>query len=488
MSQTWATSHGLDLHLDRSLTRVRAGLESAVREAIRSGRLGPGVRLPSSRVMAADLHVARNTVAEVYTQLVAEGWLTSRHGSGTFVADRPEPAPGIRQRTHDTPPPLVHDLRAGRPDLSAFPRSAWAASYRRALSTAPGSTLGYTDPRGLPELRTALADYLARARGVRAHPDRVVICSGFAQGLDNLAHALHTVGAGAIAVEAYSHQRYRAIVTAAGLRTGAVPVDEHGADIRALTGCAHLSDSGAALLTPAHQFPTGAVLSPERRRSAVAWAHRTGAVLVEDDYDGEFRYDRHPVGALQGLAPDHVAYAGTASKSLAPGLRLGWLVVPDRLLDRVIGVREASGQLVSALDQLALADLISSGGYDHQIRRGRLRYRWRRDALSATIAGHAPQVRVDGVAAGLHAVLRLPSGTEERDVVAAAARRHLSVEGLAGYADPAGLGDRRQPPALVVGYGTPADHAFTAALARLVAALEDCQRRRQGARALTRAC
>jgi GntR family transcriptional regulator/MocR family aminotransferase len=460
MEETWANS-GLDLHLDLVGSRVRTGLEGALREAVRDGGLHPGTRLPPSRALAADLGIARNSVAGAYGQLVAEGWLTARTGSGTWVTGHR--APVVRQATTAAAGATLprYDLRPGVPDLSAFPRQAWLAASRAALAAAPDHVLGYPDPRGLPQLREALAGYLARARGVSAHPDRIVICVGFAHGLALLCQVLAARGAATLAVEAYGHQAHRRTAEANGLRPLALPVDADGAVLD------RLDAADAVLLTPAHQFPLGVTLRPERRRTAVEWAAARAGLVIEDDYDGEFRYDRQPVGAMQALAPDHVVYAGTASKSLAPGLRLGWLVLPAPLLDEVIAAKEAAGAAGSSLDQLTMAGFLTSGGYDRQIRHTRLVYRRRRDRLASAVRQHAPRVRVTGIAAGLHALLRLPDDWSEDEIVAGAAGRGLAVEGLSGYCAAGG----RRGPALIVGYGRPPDHAFTAALARLCAVL-----------------
>ena len=509
MPETWATS-GLDLHLDlppdrgpgpgggRPRRRVRARLEAALRDAARTGRLAPGTRLPSSRALAADLGLARNTVAEVYAQLVAEGWLTARRGSGTAVADRAaasDPAvspPGTgpaarsgpgqvaasgpgnrlpgRAAAPSTPGPdwgrgPRYDLRPGSPDLSLFPRPGWLAAARRAVQAAPSDALGYADPRGRPELRDALASYLSRARGVRAHPDRIVICAGFTQGLALLSQVLRARGVTTLAMEACSQPSHRELVQAAGLALALLPVDAAGAAVDQLAG----HPAGAVLLTPAHQFPLGAALAPQRRTSAVGWARDTGGLVIEDDYDGEFRYDRQPVGAMQALAPGQVVYAGSASKSLAPGLRLGWLALPAGLADEVAAARGLADRQGSAFDQLTLAEFISSGRYDRQVRRARLAYRRRRDRLVATLRQQAPRRHVTGIAAGLHALLELPPGVAEDNLVARAARRGLAVEGLGPYCAPG----HPRGPALVLGYGTPPEHAFTGALARLCAVLAE---------------
>jgi GntR family transcriptional regulator/MocR family aminotransferase len=466
MQGTRSTSAGVDLYLDLSGTRPRARLESALRAAVRSGRLAAGTALPSSRTLARDLGVARNTVAEAYAQLVAEGWLAARHGSGTWVARRAEaPAaagPGAASGPADRAP--RYDLRAGAPDVSAFPRAAWLAAARKALATAPAGDLGYADPRGLEVLRVALADYLGRARGVVVTPDRIVVCAGFVQGLELICEVVRGGRGHTLAVEAYGHPGHREIVSRSGLRLRPLPVDERGTVVGGLG-----SSVGAVLLTPAHQYPLGVALSPDRRREVADWAAGTGGLVIEDDYDGEFRYDRQAVGALQPLAPDRVVYAGTASKSLAPGLRLGWLVLPSGLVDPLVAAKRAAGRLSSSIDQLVLAELITSGGYDRQVRRARIAYRRRRDRLVSALAAHVPEVSVSGIAAGLHAVVRLPPRLAEDDVVSRAAARGVAVQGLA--ADRAGEQDLG--PALVVGYATPPAHAYSTAVARLCAALRD---------------
>ncbi|GGN82864.1 GntR family transcriptional regulator [Streptomyces albiflavescens] len=465
MAKTRATlgADGVDLHVEPTGSGVRKGLTDALREAVRSGRLAPGTRLPSSRSLAADLAIARNTVADAYADLVAEGWLTARQGSGTRVAERtvvrpaPEPAPRRREQGRPT-----YDLVPGSPDLASFPRTAWLKAARRALTAAPHDALGYGDPRGRPELRTALAGYLSRARGVRADPERIVICSGFSDGLTLLGAVLRQRGLRSLAVESYGLDVHWNLLHRSGLRTTPLPFDELGTLASDLTGVR------AVLLTPAHQFPMGLPLHPDRRAAVVDWARRIGGLILEDDYDGEFRYDRGPVGALQGLDPDHVVYLGTASKSLAPALRLGWLVLPASLADEVVSLKGGGGWSTGALDQLTLAEFITSGAYDRHVRAARLRYRRRRDALVAALATRAPAVHATGIAAGLHAVLRLPQGTEQ-SVVQAAAWQGLAVHSLSRYRHP----DAAPEPldALVVGYGTPPDHAWSGALDALCRAL-----------------
>ncbi|MFE2276024.1 PLP-dependent aminotransferase family protein [Streptomyces sp. NPDC059454] len=460
MADHWATS-GIDLHLEPAGPGLRRGLTDALREAVRTGRLTPGTRLPSSRSLAADLGIARNTVADAYADLIAEGWLTARQGSGTRVADRAAPTPPTRRPSpRRAPGRLPYDLVPGTPDLSSFPRAEWLRATRRALAAAPHDALGYGDPRGRPELRTALADYLARVRGVRTDPDRIVVCSGFAHGLRLLCEVLRARGARTLAVESYGLDVHWDLAVRAGLTTTPLPFDSLG------TRAQDPGDADAVLLSPAHQFPLGGALRPERRTAVVDWARRTGGLILEDDYDGEFRYDRQAVGALQNLGPDHVAYLGTASKSLAPGLRLGWMVLPPSLVPEVVA--HGGGSSVSALEQLTLAEFLTSGAYDRHVRAARLRYRRRRDSLVESLAVRAPDVRITGIAAGLHAVLRLPPGTE-RSVVQAATWQNLAVLGLSRFRHPAtaaAAGD-----ALVVGYATPPDHAWASTLDALCRAL-----------------
>ena len=451
----------LDLHVDLDGHRVRESLERALRDAVADGRLVPGCALPPSRTLAGDLGVARNTVTEAYSQLVAEGWLVARQGSATRVASRPagirsaEVVPDERAATYR------YDLRAGFPDVTSFPRHEWLSAARTALADAPASTLGYGPAAGQPLLRAALAAYLGRARGVHVRPDRVLVCAGFTSGLRLLAEVLRSRGIRRIGVEAYGHASHRAILAGAGLTPVPLHVDDEGAVPDGLHGL------GAVLLTPAHQFPLGIALSARRRAEFTAWAARTGAVVIEDDYDGEFRYDRRALGAVQALAPDSVVYAGTASKTLAPGLRLGWLVLPDPLMTAMQDAQLSGHAQPAAIEQLTLAAFIGSGRYDRHIRRSRLAYRRRRDRLVAGLARRAPSVRVHGINAGLHTVLSLPGGPDEDEIVERAAARDLAIDTLGSFSARADLSRR----GLVIGYATPPPHAYTTAVARLFAAL-----------------
>jgi GntR family transcriptional regulator / MocR family aminotransferase len=460
------TSRPLELLLPvrRGAGTLRAQLERHLREAVRSGRLPPGSALPSSRVLAEQLGIARGVVVEAYDQLVAEGYLVARQGSATRVADAalvgaapPRPAEPSK--------PLRYDFRPGVPALDTFPRSAWLASLRKALTQAPHAALGYGDPRGQPALRQALVGYLGRVRGVAADPEQVLVCSGFAQGTALVCRALGRRGARRVAMEDPCHPGQRAIVAASGLEPVPVPVDDQGIQVDRLEAVG----ADAVLVTPAHQFPTGTVLAPGRRGALVAWAQRNDAVIVEDDYDAEYRYDREPIGAVQGLAPDRVVYAGSASKTLAPALRLGWLVLPAWLGDAVAEQKALDDLASPALEQLAFADLLGRGEVDRHLRRNRVRYRARRDALVAALGVHAPQVSVRGIAAGLHAVAELPPRAEEARVAAAARRRSVGVYPISDYR----FGGSAAPPALVLGYGGLGEPAIRRGVALLALAISD---------------
>ncbi|MFG2960897.1 PLP-dependent aminotransferase family protein [Streptomyces sp. NPDC048291] len=437
---------------------VRRALAAAVREAVRAGRLTPGTRLPSSRRLADDLGLARNTVANAYGDLVAEGWLTARGGSGTLVTDsmitRPAPGRSAAEPSAET----CYDLIPGSPDLTAFPRAAWLKATRRAVAAAPDDAFGYGDPRGRPELRAALADHLARARGVYASPEHILICAGVSHGLQILSVVLAGRAARSVAVESYGLGGYRDLLAAAGLKTLPLPLDTHGTDPVPPDG------TDAVLLTPAHQFPVGTTLQRDRRTAVVDWARRTGALVLEDDYDGEFQFDHRSVGALQALAPDRVVYLGTASQTLAPGLRLAWMVLPPTLTEQAV---TAKGRIDSCevSSQLTMAEFITSGAYSRHIRSARRRYRDRRNSLVTALAQQAPKVRVTGTAAGLHTVLSLPPGTEQR-VLQSATRQGLKVVGLSRYRH-----ERSRhvtADALVVGYGAPSDAMWPQALSALM--------------------
>jgi GntR family transcriptional regulator / MocR family aminotransferase len=420
------------LRLDRDNGQpLRAQLETALRETIRSGRLGGGERLPSSRQLASELGVSRGLVQECFGQLIAEGYLTSRGGSATRVATGAFPAPP--EPVHrPVPAGLIADFRPAVPDLASFPRTDWAWAMREACRSVATADLDYGDPRGSTVLRQVLAGYLRRVRAAAADQERIVVSTGFAQGLNLVLRALAESGVRCAAFEDPGYtsaditQTMRA-VGADGLRGIPVPVDESGVDVAALAA----SGAQAVVLTPAHQSPTGVVLTAQRRHALVDWACDNDAFIVEDDYDSEFRYDREPVGVLQGLAPERVFTIGTASKALAPAVRLGWVLAPAALTDAVATHKELSDRGSSTLDQLALAALLESGRYDRHLRRMRTLYAGRRAVLIEALTRHAPNVRLTGLAAGFHAVAHLSATAQPEDAAPpnnAAARSTAAAE------------------------------------------------------------
>lgn len=449
MAETW-TSASVDAHLDWTPGSGRKALADAVRAAIRDGRWQPDAVVPSTRALAADLGVARGTVTRVYADLAAEGYLRTAQGAPTRVATAgaaPSPSPA---HTRTSTPRWT--LLPGRPDSSLFPRDQWLASTRRVLAHTPNDSFGYGDIRGSLVLRTTLAAYLGRSRGVLADPARMVITSGFSHAMTVLGHALADLGMHEMAFEDPSINRFRTCAAAAGQKVVGVPVDADGLVVDQLT-------SPSVVVTPAHHAPLGVTMAPGRR-TALA---RHGALIIEDDYDGEFRYDRHQVGALQALAPERVIYGGTASKSLSPSLRLGWLVLPRFLVEPVLAAAMRTGTAPPTLDQLVLADLISSGAYDRQVRRARLEYRSRRDRLVAALPTHLVP---HGISAGLQLFLPL-SAEAEAAVPGAAARHSLAIEPLSPHAIGASV------TGLMVGYGAPTRASFGGALAALLEVLAD---------------
>jgi GntR family transcriptional regulator / MocR family aminotransferase len=455
----------VDLHLDLAAASgrtLRARAEHALREAVRSGRLPPGTRLPATRALATQLGVSRGVVVDAYAQLAAEGYLDTRRGGGTRVAEHPSPpsptttsgvegrlvlagrAQVVPRRPEEEGGMSVlprHDLRPALPAVDGFPRAAWLAALTRVLRTVPDQRLGYGDRQGEPELRAALAASLARTRGVRATEDQVLITGGLRDSLPLLWRLLKRRGARRVGIEDPGWWRIGRSLAEAGLTPVPIPTDDDGIDPTHLDAL----DLDALAVTPAHQFPTGAVLAPDRRAALVAWARDRGALILEDDYDAEFRYDRQPIGSLQGLAPDLVAYGGSCSKTLAPALRLGWLVLPSSLVAELHADDATSPPgTPPTIDQLALADMFNRGEVDRHLRRQRNRYRKRRDALLDAIAQQLPDLDVRGAAAGLFAVLLLPAHADEDAVVAEAAARGVVLEPLradgrsglvAGYAN-----------------------------------------------------
>jgi GntR family transcriptional regulator / MocR family aminotransferase len=443
---------------------LRDRLESALRDAVHSGRIPAGAALPPSRALAETLGVSRWVVTEVYGQLVAEGVLESRVGSATRV---PEGA-AARPAQHAVPRPLrgglhrpAFDLGPGMPDLRHVPRARWANAVRHALATLPDTEFAVVDRLGHPLARTAVAAYLTRSRRAVAAPDDVVITHGATDAMTALAGGLRAAGHRSLLVEDPSWPRLREVAAAAGLTPVPVPVDDLGVDVLGLTASAERTGARAALITPAHQFPSGAALAPARREAIVRWARAADAVLIEDDYDAEFRYDRRPVAALQGMAPERVVLIGSLSKSVAPGFGLGWAVMPAALRERV---RLGDVARPSTLDQAALARFIDAGDLERHLRAVRGRFRRRRAALLAAIERELPGLRVTGIAAGMHAVLELPPGVRATDAAAAADTLGVAVSPLARYRVSAAAS---APEALVLGYGNLSDSLVDESVARL---------------------
>ncbi|GAA5196017.1 PLP-dependent aminotransferase family protein [Microbacterium jejuense] len=436
-------------------------LELAVRDAVASGRLPAGAALPPSRLLAASLGLSRWVVTEVYGRLGAEGILDARTGSATRVAasvgitaPRPAPAPAAPLRRPR------FDLAPGVPDLRHAPRALWLRAMTDTLADTPDAELFRLEP-DVPAARAAVASYLSRSRFARADASAVVVTHGATDGMRRVARTLRSLGHTALLVEDPSWSRMRQVAAAEGLATVPVPVDDHGVDVEALVAASTRTGARAALVTPAHQFPIGAALSPERREGLLAWARACDGVVIEDDYDAEFRYDRRPIGALQAMAPDRVVLAGSLSKTASPALGLGWLVLPPWLQG---SVRDAGTPAPSTLDQLTLARFLTAGGLDRHLRAARTRYKRRREALLAALGRELPECRVSGIAAGLHVVLDLPPGVRAADVVRAAEAHDLGLTDIRRYrVSP----DAPAPERLVLGYGDLADPLVDEAVALL---------------------
>jgi GntR family transcriptional regulator/MocR family aminotransferase len=437
---------------------LRAALERTLRDAIRSGALREGVRLPPSRALAAALGVSRGVVTDAYEQLEAQGFLIVRPRRGTVVAAvaRPRHAPAKVQ------PAAFHaryDLAPTTPDVTLFPLRRWLDAFHKAALRDGPSRLGYRPPAGEPILRTALADHLGRTRGVIADPEQILVVQGTAQGVSLLLQVFRRRQFSTVAVEDPSHTSQHERIREAGFDLVAQRVDASGIVVGGL-------DADAVIVTPAHQFPTGVVLSGDRRRHLLEWARTRGAFVVEDDYDAEFRYDRAPVRALQGLDPDHMIQLGTLSKTLAPAVRLGWIVLPLDLVDEAEHAKRLLDDFSPALDQIALAELLRSGNYDRHVRRARIIYRARRDRLLKELAKQLPECDVEGVAAGIHVLLLLPEGISDVQVTEAARAVGVVVAPLSGFRlTPASVSG------LVVGYGRLHESAIRPAVSALAGAI-----------------
>ncbi len=435
-------------------------LERHLRAQIRAGQLAPGARLPSSRALAQALGVSRGVVLEAYGQLTAEGYLAASQGAPTRVAAAPSAErPPLPASTFD--PGITYDLRPGVPDLGSFPRADWARSLRVALTTAPQPALAAEDPRGAAQLRNELMRYLGRARGAAPEPEHTLITAGFTQSYALLCRTLADRGVERIAVEDPGWPAHRQIAERTGLTPHPIAVDGDGIDVAALeaSGCE------AVVVTPAHQFPTGVVLGAERRAALLAWADDYDGLIIEDDYDSELRYDRVAVGALQGLAPERVAFIGSTSTRLAPAIRLGWVLSPSWLTGPLTFEQALTGNGAPWLDQLALADFIARGAWDRHLRRMRLQYGRRRAVLLGALADGLPRTAIHGIDAGLHILVHLPTGANEAATLSAAAARGVGLDGLADHAT------RHQPPGLVLGYGNVSEPAMRRGVELLAQAL-----------------
>ncbi|WP_433722711.1 PLP-dependent aminotransferase family protein [Nocardia sp. CA-129566] len=445
------------VRLDRtSSVPLRTQLEQQLRHRVQSGDLPAGTVLPSTRVLADDLGVSRRLIVEAYQQLVAEGVLAASERSRTIVA---RVGPGVEPPTPTAPRTFRYDLRPGVPALSEFPRADWLRSLTTAVRHAPDAMLDYPDAQGCELLRQVVAQYLRRVRAVDADPDRIVICAGFTQALALLTAVLDSPVVGLENPGLVSRER---IITSAGGSCVPVTVDRHGLRVDELGEAIDV-----VVVTPTHQFPLGVELSPQRTAQLLEWVG-SDRLVIEDDYDSEFRYNRQPVRALQGQAPDSVVYVGTISKTLAPALRLGWMVLPQTLIDRVVAAKRDHDTGSPVIEQLALADLIGSGAYERHLRHIRRLYRQRRDRLLSSLRDHIPDVEVTGASGGLHLVVELPRSPDPALLVAAAQELDVAVNDLGRYGMTDDVdGDCR----LVLGYANTRPEGLDRAVALLAEAV-----------------
>ena len=466
------TSQPIELLLSvrRGASRtLGAQIEDQLRRAIREGALRPGARVSSTRDLARQLGVSRGIVVDAYAQLAAEGYLSLRQGARPRVSHAMAVAAQAPAAPPRAEPGARFDFRPSVPDVSTFPRAAWLRSLRQALAVMSDADLGYGDPRGVEGLRCALADYLGRVRGVVADPEHILITSGYTQGLGLVCHALAANGAKRIALEDPSNPEDGLVAARAGLEAVAIGVDDAGTRVEELAR----ADVDAVVLTPAHQHPTGVVLSGERRTALLAWLRASDAIAIEDDYDAEYRYDRAAVGALQGLDPDRVIYAGSASKTLAPALRIGWLVVPPPLLHDVGREKLLADRGTARIEQHAFADFLCRGELDRHLRRMRSLYRGRRDTLLEVLAEALPDAAVRGVAAGLHVTVQLPDGDNEEAILEEARRRRIELETMSDYQPD----NRGRPTVLLLGYAQMPEPAIRAGVHELAQAIRAARTR-----------
>jgi GntR family transcriptional regulator/MocR family aminotransferase len=464
-------------------------LAERLRAAIADGRLPVGSRVPPGRILAEELQVSRGVVTEAYQRLIEDGQLAGRGRAGTFVVAAPITAPiatrpptiaaaegraAPRPTTGSRTPPRADfgaapgpdvfdllranpasiDLTPGVPDLAAFPRGAWLRAERQVLGALSSAAFGYGDPRGAPPFRRAVADWLARNRGIRVDPDDVVVVTGVAQGLGLVARVLQDNGIQEIALEDPGSLGVRQHLSSQGLRTPPIPVDSAGLQVQALRA----SGAPAVALTPAHQFPTGVVLDGQRRRELVRWAIDEGGLILEDDYDAEHRYDRPPVPAVRAMLAENVFYTGSVSKILAPALRVGWLLAPPGYRDAVVLTKRYADLGNAVLPQLVLAELMESGELERHLRILRRRHRRRRDVMIGAIREHLPEARIHGAAAGLHLTITFEAADaafSDTDLAAVALELGVKTQPLSWHYQ------RPSKPGLVLGYAasTPTDTA-----------------------------
>ncbi len=435
--------------IDRAAGGITRQLEQHLRRLIQDGVLKAGTALPPSRVLAEELAMSRGRVVAVYDQLIAEGYLVARQGSGTRVAERsartprPRISPSRQPRApHDAG--IRYDFRPGSPDVRLFPASNWIRGCQRALER-NRSVLDYPHPAGIPTAREAVAEYLDRSRATVTRGHDILLCSGFAQGIRIMTDVLRAKGITRLGVEDPGYLIRSGILTGSGTEIVPIPLDADGLRVDLLAR----ANVDAVLVTPAHHYPTGVSLSTERRAALLAWAAAGRRWILEDDYDSEYRYDRSPVGALQGLAPDTVVHLGTASKMLAAGLRLGWLIVPRTLMPLAMQMKQRADSGSPVLEQLALAEFIRSGQLDTHLRRSRVVYRRRQRALMEALHAAFPEAVIGGIAAGLHVTTPLAPHLDEDTVIRQCARRGVRIWGAQPYhADP-----RTAAPGLVIGFG-----------------------------------
>ncbi|WP_275543270.1 MocR-like pyridoxine biosynthesis transcription factor PdxR [Streptomyces sioyaensis] len=424
-------------------------IRNSLRELVEDGTLRPGARIPSSRQLALDIRVSRSVVVEAYEQLSAEGYLESRHGSGTAVsahAHAPDLTSTLVPPDREPTPEAMWDLRTGTSNVVDFPRHEWIRCVTAVVADASHQELGYSPPAGVPLTRRVLTSYLGRVRGVRSRPEDLMITSGFAQGLALICKVLLDRGHTTLAVEDPGHPGEREFITSSGLRPIGIPVDDDGLRVDLL------EESGvrAVLLTPANQFPTGARLSQARRERLIAWAREVDGYILEDDFNSAFLHRSDRLPALQSLAPDRVVYAGSASKTLAPALRLGWLTAPSELMASIEHVRAGWDIGCSGLEQLALARFIDSGALDRHQRQLRKEFHRRRQTIRHQLETCLPGTRLTGRDSGLQAYLQLPAHIAEQPLIRAARQYSVLARGGRFYT----MTDTSRPPALVISYAT----------------------------------